>query len=243
MKNDKMAILTCLILVCSSIAGCLDDEGVEEVQDLNDQEMDDSMNDNNTTVENNNTVDNETVEIQTLGDVLVSTYHVQQLVSAIGGEHINVQIISPSNVPVHDFEPSAADLVSLMEADLFLYHGLNLEPWVGPTLEALGSDAPTAVQTHSMPSGEATLDYESMLIADLCEHLSVGPYENVELAGEKEHAEDVEIHAEHVTHSLSIPEDDEDNEDDHEDHDEDEDHEDHDGHDHAGAEVLSLIHI
>ena len=162
-----MAILTCLILIFSSIAGCLEDEGVEEIQEMDDQEMDDSMNDGNTTVENNITVDNETVEIQTLGDVLVSTYHVQQLVSAIGGEHINVQIISPSNVPVHDFEPSAADLITLMETDLFLYHGLNLEPWVGPTLEALGSDAPTAVQTHAMPSGEATLDYESMLIADL----------------------------------------------------------------------------
>ena len=144
----------------SSIAGCLGDEEVEEVQDLIDEEMGDSMNDNNTTE-----------EIQTLGSVLVSTYHVEQLVSAVGGEHINVEIISPSNVPVHDYEPSAADLVKLLETDLFFYHGLNLEPWVDPTLDSMGSNAPSAVQTHAMPTGQATLDYESMLIGELCEHI------------------------------------------------------------------------
>ena len=127
MNNGRMAILASLILVFSSIAGCLEDESVEEVQDLIDDEFDDSMDENGTTSDNVTTIDNETVEVQTLGNVLVSTYHVEQLVSAVGGEHLNVQIISPSNVPVHDYEPSAEDLVTLMETDLFFYHGLNLE--------------------------------------------------------------------------------------------------------------------
>ena len=158
-------------------------------------------------MENGTTPDNGTAEVQILGDVMVSTYHVEQLVSAVGGEHLNVQIISPSNVPVHDYEPSAADIVTLMGTDLFFYHGLNLEPWVEQTLESLGSDAPTAIQTHAMPSGEVTLDYGSILIGDLCEHMSEGPYEAVMLADEEGHAGDVEIHAEHVAHSLTIPED------------------------------------
>ena len=34
MNNSRMAILASLILVFSSVAGCLEDESVEEVEDL-----------------------------------------------------------------------------------------------------------------------------------------------------------------------------------------------------------------
>ena len=36
------------------------------------------------------------------GTVIVSTYHVEQIVSAIAGDTLNVEILAPSNVPVHD---------------------------------------------------------------------------------------------------------------------------------------------
>ena len=61
MKNDKMAIITCMILVISSIAGFIDDEDNEEVQDLIDENMDDSMDGDSSTVDNS-TVDNSTVD-------------------------------------------------------------------------------------------------------------------------------------------------------------------------------------
>ena len=206
MDNSRIAFLASLLLIFSSVAGCLEDESVEEVEDLIEDVIDDSMDGNTTAVENGTTTDNGTAEVQILGNVLVSTYHVEQLVSAVGGEHLNVQIIAPSNVPVHDYEPTAAATTALMETDLFFYHGLNLEPWVGQTLESLGSDAPIAIQTHAMPSGEIALDYSSILIADLCEHMSDGPFEEVMLADDEAKAGDVEIHAEHLTHSLIIPE-------------------------------------
>ena len=98
---------------------------------------------------------------------MVSTYHVGQLVSAIGGDTIKVEMMSTSNVPGHDYEPAAADIVRLQESDIFFYHGLNLEPWVEATLSSLGDNAPTSVQTHAMPTGETAIDYESMLISDL----------------------------------------------------------------------------
>ncbi len=179
----------------------------------------------------------------TYGTVMVSTYHVQQLVSAVAGDSLTVEIISPSNVPVHDYEPSAADLIGLQDADLFLYHGLNLEPWVESTLSSLGGDAPSAAQTHTMPSGEIDLDYGSMLISELCEHLSEGPYEASELSHDEHDAS--EIHAEHVAHRITLEDDhDEDGHDDHDedghdDHDEDG-HDDHKGHEHASAERVMM---
>ncbi|DAC71134.1 MAG TPA: zinc ABC transporter substrate-binding protein, partial [Candidatus Poseidoniales archaeon] len=81
-------------------------------------------------------------EEATKATVIVSTYHVEQIVSAIAGDTLNVEILAPSNVPVHDYEPSATDLVRLQNADMFFYHGLGLETWIDATMDSLGNDAP-----------------------------------------------------------------------------------------------------
>ncbi len=162
--------------------------------------------------------------------IMTSTYHVGQLVSAIVGDTMNVEVLSPSNVPVHDYEPSATDLVRLKDSEMFFYHGLGLETWVDATLDSLGDDKPTSFSTHALPTGETALDYEGILLRELCEHLAEGPYEVANLSEEEGHADDVELHAEHVTHTLSFPAHDE-----HDDHADDDhadgDHDEHDDHD------------
>ena len=178
------------------------------------------------------------------GTVMVSTYHVGQMVSAITGDTVNVEMISQDNIPVHDFSPGPQDIVRLSEAELFLYHGLGLEPWVDDALDSLGSDAPKSGSTHAMPTGEVDLDYESMLITDLCELLTSGPYEDLHLShldGEMH-----EFHAEKVTHKVEAAEEEHD-EDGHDDHDEDghdedghDDHSGHEGHAHAEAEETMM---
>ena len=209
MNTKTSAIAFAIVMVFSSFVGCIDTE--EEKTD---------------------SVTNPT----SLGNVLVSTYHVAELARAVGGDRITVEIISPSNVPVHDYEPSASDLIRLQEVDLFFYHGLNLEPWVDSTISSLGSDAPLAVQTHAMPSGENTLDYQSMLLNDICEALNDDAYEAVTLADHHDEAGDVEIHAEAVTNKVSYPEMDDDHDDHGDDHDDHgDDHDDHgDDHDDHG---------
>ena len=210
-SNAYRAALLSLVLVLSSLSGCLSADEEEE-------------------------------ENEVLGKVMVSTYHVGELVSAVAGDTLDVEIISPSNVPVHDYEPSAGDLIRLQESDLFFYHGLNLEPWVESALDTLGSDAPVSAMTHTMPSGEITLDYESILISDLCELLIEGPFESTTLAMGEDHDD----HDDHDDHS----DDEDDHDDDHDDHD------DHEGHEHAEAEetiqnptgcpsdtVISIFHM
>ena len=185
------AALMSLVLVLSSLAGCIAGEEEEDPT------------------------------------ILVSTYHVAELVSAVVGDTLDVEIISPSNVPVHDYEPSVADLDRLMNSEIFFYHGLGLEPWVETTLDALGEDAPIAVMTHTMPSGQDTLDYESLLISNLCEVLTDGPFESTTLGTMSDEHDD---HDDHDDHS--------DEEDDHDEHNEtDDDHGDHDEHDEDGEEI------
>ena len=203
MNTRSTVIMTVLMMLFSSMAGCLD------------RSEDD--------------------ETEALGNAMVSTYHVGQLVSAIGGDTINVDLMSPSNVPVHDYEPSATDIVRMQESDIFFYHGLNLEPWVDDALASLGDNAPTSIQTHAMPTGEDALDYKSMLISDLCDLLTNGPFESTTLG--------------HDEHEFGQNNDTQDN------HTEEDEH-DHEGHHHAEAEetienaegcptdtVISIFHM
>ena len=191
------AALMSLVLVLSSLAGCL---GGEEEEDPT---------------------------------IMVSTYHVGELVSAVVGDTLTVEVISPSNVPVHDYEPSAADIVRLSDSDLFFYHGLNLEPWVDTTIESLGEDAPLSVMTHTMPTGQDTLDYESVLISNLCEVLTEGPFESTTLGTmSDDHDDDHDDHDDdHDDHSDEEG----DHDDDHDDHSDEEG--DHDEHDDDGEEM------
>ena len=153
----------------------------------------------------------------TYGTVMVSTYHIGEIVKAITGDSVNVEMMSTENIPVHDYEPSLNDIVRLSDADLFLYHGLGLEPWVESTLSSLGDDAPPSYMTHAMPTGESDLAYESMLVSNLCELMTDGPFESTTLGMMSD---------DHDDHG----------DDDHDDHGDD-DHDDHDAHEHAEAEM------
>ena len=117
--NWHRALLVSFVLIMSSLAGCI------------------------------GTDDDDELEEGQYGTVMVSTYHVGEIVKAITGDTVNVEMMSQNNIPVHDYSPSLDDIVRLGDADLFLYHGLGLEPWVEGTLEGLGSDAPAYDMVHT----------------------------------------------------------------------------------------------
>ena len=204
----KRAIVASLLLILSSLAGCLGDD------------LEDSVDES---------------EAGEAGVVLVSTYHVGELVSAVGGDLVELEMMSTMNIPVHDYEPSAQDLIRLNSADVFLYHGLGLEPWVEGAIADLPADGPLVAGTHAMPSGETSLDYESLLISKLCTSLNSPGTTDVNILAE--HAEDAEeLHSDDAAHNMAFPEDDHDEEhhdeeDHHDEDDHDEDDHDEDGHD------------
>ena len=216
MNNTVRALSVSLILVLSSLAGCLSDD-----TEISDTDM----------------------EIESYGTVMVSTYHVGELVSAVAGDQVSIEFMSQENIPVHDYEPSASDLIRLQQADLFFYHGLNLEPWVESTLSSLGDDAPPSYMTHAMPTGQTTLDYESILVSDLCELMSDGPFESTTLGmmSVDEH-DDHDDHSDDDDHDDHGDDDDHSDDDDHDDHGDDDhdDHDEHEGHEHAGAEKIIM---
>ena len=137
--------------------------------------------------------------------VIASTYHVEQLASAVAGGLVEVEMMSTMNVPVHDYEPSVQDLARLGDADVFLYHGLGLEPWVDGALAGMGSDGPATYSTHAMPGDEATLDFESILINKLCTSMTGPATTDVHvLADHPREAE--ELHGDDGGHNFAFPE-------------------------------------
>ena len=165
-NNAVRPLLVAGLMVLSSLAGCIS--------------TDDAATDDSNTDDTPIAIDNTTTPVEPVifGNVMVSTYHVGELAKAVGGDNIVVEYMSQDNIPVHDYEPSLTDLVRLQNSDLFLYHGLNLEPWVESTLSSM-ENAPPHYMTHTMPDGEATVDYDSFLVSNLCDLMLEGPFESV----------------------------------------------------------------
>ncbi|MEC7090079.1 MAG: metal ABC transporter substrate-binding protein, partial [Candidatus Thermoplasmatota archaeon] len=168
--------------------------------------------------------------------VIASTYHVAQLAEAVGGGLVDVEMMSTSNVPVHDYEPSATDIIRLNSADVFLYHGLGLEPWVDGALADLADDGPAVYSTHAMPSGEDTLDFQTILINKLCTSMTGPATTDVHTLAHHPH-EAEELHGDDGGHNFAFPDHGEEHDHDEEEHDHDEDEHDHGDHDALSPEM------
>ncbi len=137
------------------------------------------------------------------GTIMTSTYHVEQLVSAVVGDTASVETMSTANIPVHDYNPSVIDIERLKGSTAFFYHGLELEPWVDGILASEG--IPPSYMTHTMPTGETTLDYQTMLVDALCEQLVSGDKESNNLSSYEDQAGQLEIHLEKGVQTLTFP--------------------------------------
>ena len=69
--------------------------------------------------------------------VMASFYPVYDFAGKIGGDKVNVTSMVPSGTEPHDWEPAASDIVSLEEADVFVYSGAGMEHWVSDVLASL----------------------------------------------------------------------------------------------------------
>src|SRR5690606_15668922 len=73
-------------------------------------------------------------------NVVASFYPLFDFAQQIGGEHVNVIQLVPVGVDPHDWSPKTRDMVSIEEAQMFVYNGFGFEGWVDRFLETMGSD-------------------------------------------------------------------------------------------------------
>lgn len=68
--------------------------------------------------------DDDTINIYT------TLYLFSDFAKKIGGDNINVINLVPPGVSPHDYEPTAKDMVALINGDMFVYNGIGLESWI-----------------------------------------------------------------------------------------------------------------
>lgn len=62
--------------------------------------------------------------------IVASFYPISYVASSVGGNLVAVRNLVPAGVEPHDFEPSPRDLIEIGNADILLYNGAGLEPWI-----------------------------------------------------------------------------------------------------------------
>ncbi len=75
--------------------------------------------------------------------VYASFYAMNDFACAIGGEDIVYHSVVPLGAEPHDFEPTAADMAKLSDADVFVYNGMGIDSWAEKVKDALPEDVIT----------------------------------------------------------------------------------------------------
>jgi zinc transport system substrate-binding protein len=78
--------------------------------------------------------------------VYASFYPMYDFAAKIGGDRADVTNMVPAGTEPHDWEPSAADIVGLENARVFVFNGAGMEHWAEDILDMLQSERLIAVE-------------------------------------------------------------------------------------------------
>jgi zinc transport system substrate-binding protein len=71
--------------------------------------------------------------------VVTTLFPLLDFAGHIGGGKAEILLLLPPGVEPHDFEPTPKDLATIQEADVFVYTGNAMEPWVQTILKGIDS--------------------------------------------------------------------------------------------------------
>ena len=72
--------------------------------------------------------------------VSVSFNAIYEFALAVGQDKVDINTVIPAGSEAHGFEPKVADITALSKADVFIYNGLNMEPWAEEAIQAAEND-------------------------------------------------------------------------------------------------------
>jgi zinc transport system substrate-binding protein len=71
--------------------------------------------------------------------VIATFYPLYDFAQNIGGDKVDVSILVPETVDVHDFEPTPSSIAAVASANVIVYNGAGLEPWIQNIISASGN--------------------------------------------------------------------------------------------------------
>jgi len=69
--------------------------------------------------------------------VVTSSFPLYDFARIIGGEQAEVVLLTPPGLSPHSFEPTPKHIETIESADMFIYSGAGLEPWVEDVLAGI----------------------------------------------------------------------------------------------------------
>lgn len=112
MKNNILKIIAFLIIASLLLLGCTKNQNTMRI------------------IKNRN-------EKEKRLKVYTSFYPYYDFARKIGGDRIEVYTVIPSGAEPHSFEPSSKVIAQLEQADVFIYNGVLMEPWIDKVLNLL----------------------------------------------------------------------------------------------------------
>jgi zinc transport system substrate-binding protein len=72
-------------------------------------------------------------------EVITTLFPTYDFAKQIGKDKVNVTLLLPPGVESHTFEPKPADIIRISKADVFIYTGKYMEPWVEDVLKGISN--------------------------------------------------------------------------------------------------------
>jgi zinc transport system substrate-binding protein len=79
--------------------------------------------------------------------VLATFYPLYDFAQNVGGDKVSVSLLVPETVDVHDFEPTPSDIAKVSSAEVLIYNGEGLEPWIQDVINSAGNPHLITVDT------------------------------------------------------------------------------------------------
>ncbi|WP_338472779.1 metal ABC transporter substrate-binding protein [Niallia sp. XMNu-256] len=149
-----------------------------------------SCNTKQTTTSNENETETKQRDAAETLKVYTTLYPLEDFTNKIGGKYVDVESIMPAGTDAHTFEPTTRQMMTIAEADAFIYNGLGMEPFAEKMAEALVNEKVKMVEaTHGIKT-----------IAHGEEHSEEAAHAYKELHSEEAHEHEEEQHSESNPH-------------------------------------------
>ncbi|MDP2913288.1 MAG: zinc ABC transporter substrate-binding protein [Candidatus Omnitrophota bacterium] len=71
--------------------------------------------------------------------VVTTLFPTYDFAKQVGKDKVNVSLLLPPGIEAHAFEPKPSDIVKINKADIFIYTGKYMEPWVEDALKGVSN--------------------------------------------------------------------------------------------------------
>ncbi len=95
---------------------------------------------------NNSNPQVKTVQNMTL-NVVATFYPLYDFATNVGGDKVSVSLLVPETQDVHDFEPTPSIIEQVVKADVLIYNGAGLEPWIPSVISTANNQKLVVIDT------------------------------------------------------------------------------------------------